>query len=97
MCYSNTQYLNRLRKLDALRAEIKRLQAEADAVRDDIVNDMSSEALECDAFKMSAKLCERKTVDRKEVEKRLSADEFAACLKASVYIDFRFTLKGGKA
>lgn len=93
MCYTNRQYLNRLQKLDALRAEIKRMQAEADAIRDDIVNDMTEEAVDCDAFKMSARLAERRTVDRKEVEKRLSADEFQACLKTTVYVDFRFTLK----
>lgn len=93
MCYTTKQYENRLRKLDALKAEIERLKKEADAVRDDIINDMTSECIDNDIFKMSAKLTERKTVDRKEVEKRLSADDFAACLKATVYIDFRYKLK----
>lgn len=93
MCYTMKQYENRLRKLDALKAEIERLKREADAVKDDIINDMTAETIDNDVFKMSAKLTERKTVDRKEVEKRLSADEFAACLKATVYIDFRYKLK----
>lgn len=93
MCYTMKQYENRLRKLDSIKAQLDALKREADAIRDDIINDMSGDAVECDAFKMSAKLTERKTVDRKEVEKRLSADEFAACLKATVYIDFRYKLK----
>ena len=93
MCYTNRQYFNRLEKLETLRREIDALKKESDAIKDDIINDMTSEAVECDDFKMSAKLTERKTVDRKEVEKRLSADEFAACLKATVYIDFRYKLK----
>lgn len=93
MCYTVRQYENRLRKLDAIKAEIERLKKEAEAVKDDIINDMTAETIDNDVFKMSAKLTERKTVDRKEVEKRLSADEFAACLKATVYIDFRYKLK----
>lgn len=93
MCYTMKQYENRLRKLDAIKAEIERLKKEADAIRDDVINDMTDDVIECDAFKASAKLTERKTVDRKEVEKRLSADDFAACLKATVYIDFRYKLK----
>lgn len=93
MCYTIRQYENRLRKLDALKAEIERLKKEADAVRDDIINDMVDEVIDNDTFRMSAKLTERKTVDRKEVEKRLNAEDFAACLKATVYIDFRYKLK----
>ena len=93
MCMTNRQYLNRLQKLDALKAEIEALKAEADALKSEIINDMNGDTVECDAFRMTAKLTERKTVDRKEVEKRLSADEFAACLKATVYIDFRYNFK----
>lgn len=93
MCYTIRQYENRLRKLDAIKAEIERLKKEAEAVKDDIINDMTAETIDNDVFKMSAKLTEKKTVDRKEVEKRLSAEEFAECLKVSVYIDFRYRLK----
>lgn len=93
MCYTMKQYENRLKKLDALKGEIERLKREADAIKDDIINDMTSEVIEGDTFRASARLTERKTVDRKEVEKRLSADDFAACLKATVYIDFRYKLK----
>ena len=93
MCMTNRQYLNRLQKLDALKAEIEALKKEADALRDEIINDMDGDAVECDTFKMSAKLTERRTLDRKAIEARVGVDIVNECMRSTVYIDFRYKLK----
>lgn len=43
MCYTDRQIDNRVKKLQGLQSQIDALQAQADAIRDDLKNDMGTD------------------------------------------------------
>ena len=93
MCYTNLQYKNRLKKLADIQAEIDRLQAEADAIKEDIKTDMGdAEHVVGDDFKISWVNIMSQRFDTK----RFQADHdllYRKYVVPSVYRRFSYSLK----
>lgn len=71
MCFTNRQIDNRCRKLAELDAQIKELQAQADAIKDEIKKDMDADSLEeidTGNFKVRYKLVESVRLDNKALK-----------------------------
>lgn len=74
MCMTNRQIDNRCKKLADIEAQIKALQAQADAIKNEIKADMDADSLEeidTGKFKVRYKLVESVRLDNKALKKDL--------------------------
>lgn len=74
MCFTNRQIDNRCRKLAELDTQIKELQAQADAIKDEIKKDMEAgniEIIDTGKHKISYKLIESVRLDSKALKAAL--------------------------
>ena len=91
MCYTNRQYDNRLQKLQAIKAEIAALEKERDALRDDIINDMTGDTVETGRFRAKVSMSEQHRPNYKKLCAKYGADEVTDCVTVSVTVSLRVT------